>query len=995
MIKPDLRIISYNVRGLNNARKRTAIFKHLKESSCDVAFLQETYSSEMIENKWLQEWGGSGFLVHGSKHSRGVAVLFRKHLDVAVLEKYLDAEGRFIVLKVKINDYQFNLINIYAPNREKEQITFINELKKTLENKEVLISDNNIFSGDWNIVLDLEMDKMGGKNMDSKKGYREKINDLMLQFGLVDIWRLKNEHKQKYTWRQKAPRIHCRLDFFLISQHIIDLTVDSKILPSILSDHSPVSLDLQFLETPELGPGHWKLNVSLLADEIYKTKLKELFLIWEEQYKGMDNHNLKWEIIKYEVRSFSISYSKKKSREKRDAKKKLERQLSLLEQEEYLQIEEIFRKIEATKDELNKLHLEEAQGSIIRSRAKWSEEGEKCTSYFLNLEKHNAIKKNIRKLIHGGKDVTDQKTIIQIIKEYYAQLYSEQKVDLSSSNIFDQPLIPKLTGDEKSLCEGTITQEECSKVIKLLKKNKSPGNDGLPIEFYLEFWNELKQTLTESYNYSFKNGLLTTSQRQAIISLIDKPGKDRSYIENWRPISLLNVDYKIMSKCLTERIKKVLEGLIDHSQTGFVKGRNISDGLRTILDIVEDTDIRQKTGILVTIDFQKAFDSLSWDYLFKTLHTFNFGPDLIKWIKLCYTDISSCITNFKTSSAYFNIKRGVRQGDSLSPYLFIVAVELMSLQIRNNVQIRGLKYNDTEIKILSYADDTTAFLKDISDARRLFDYLKKYEKVSGLMMNQGKTEGLWLGINKNTNFRPLGIKWQSCIKILGIHISYNKEIMLEKNFTEKIRQIKQCLNLWKQRDLTIYGKILLLKTFALSKILYPATVLCMPDPILNDLQSLSYIFLWNGKPHKVKKNVIVQDYENGGCCMVDFNAMFKVKQIKWVKKYLDDNIYLWKYTMQSMIGKENLDIFLKSNFVSPELISPFYKQILQTWLEIKYKRILCAKDVLDQYIWYNNNIKITNNMLWSKEYYCMYYCTVPHSAKCSRAPCFIISYNKT
>ena len=423
-----------------------------------------------------------------------------------------------------------------------------------------------------------------------------------------------------------------------------------------------------------------------------------------------------------------------------------------------------------------------------------------------------------------------------------------------------------------------------------------------------------------------------------------------------------------MSKCLTERIKKVLEKLIDQSQTGFVKGRNISEGLRTILDIIEETDISSKAGLLVTIDFQKAFDSLSWDYLFKTLKTFNFGPELMKWIKLCYTDISSCVVNFKQSSAYFSIGRGVRQGDSLSPYLFILAVELMSLKIRNDSEIRGLRYNDEEIKILSYADDTTAILRDELDAQRLFDFLKRFEKLSGLKMNKSKTEGLWLGINKDSDFKPLGIKWQSCIKILGIHISHDKNLILENNFNAKIRKIRQCLNLWKQRDLTIYGKILLLKTFALSQILYVSSVMCVPEKITKELESLCFNFMWSGKQHKVKRNVIVQDYELGGCCMVDFKEMLKVQKIKWVQKYFNNQKQHWKNTMQTLVGVDNLDVFLQSNFIIPKSISPFYNEVLSLWSEIKYDLIEEEEDVLNQYIWYNRYITINKKTLCSKEY---------------------------
>ena len=135
MVKHDLKIISFNVRGLNNAKKRMSIFRHLSTNQCDIAFLQETYSSVHDVSRWLQEWGGSGYFVHGTKHSRGVAILLRKNLGIDVIDTILDSKGRFIILKIKSNEVYFNLINIYAPNKEKDQLLFLNDLKSKINKK--------------------------------------------------------------------------------------------------------------------------------------------------------------------------------------------------------------------------------------------------------------------------------------------------------------------------------------------------------------------------------------------------------------------------------------------------------------------------------------------------------------------------------------------------------------------------------------------------------------------------------------------------------------------------------------------------------------------------------------------------------------------------------------------------------------------------------------------------------------------------------------------
>ena len=144
------------------------------------------------------------------------------------------------------------------------------------------------------------------------------------------------------------------------------------------------------------------------------------------------------------------------------------------------------------------------------------------------------------------------------------------------------------------------------------KNNKPPGNDGLTKEFIEYFWTEIKEMIVESFNCAFTAGELSTSQKQAIITLIDKKGKDRLQIKNWRPLSMLSVDYKIVSKVIAKRIQNVLPKLIHVNQSGFIKNRFISDTIRTILDIIDYTDINNKEGLLMMIDFEKAYDSVEW-----------------------------------------------------------------------------------------------------------------------------------------------------------------------------------------------------------------------------------------------------------------------------------------------------------------------------------------------------------------------------------------------
>ena len=250
---------------------------------------------------------------------------------------------------------------------------------------------------------------------------------------------------------------------------------------------------------------------------------------------------------------------------------------------------------------------------------------------------------------------------------------------------FSQNLsIPKLSENLQTLCEGQLSYQECHKTLKTFKNNKSPGNDGLTAEFYNTFWPILGNLLVDSLNTAHIQGKLSNTQRQAIITLIEKKDKDRRYIENWRPISLLNVDYKIGSKASVLRLEKVLPNIIHKNQCAHVKGRTIFDAVRSINDVMEYTKLQNIPGLMTTFHFKNAFDSISWQFLFETLKLFNFGNSFIRWVEVLYSDISSCVMNNGFASEIFQIKRRVRQGDLLSPYLFIIALEIVNIAIRDN-----------------------------------------------------------------------------------------------------------------------------------------------------------------------------------------------------------------------------------------------------------------------------------------------------------------------
>ena len=304
---------------------------------------------------------------------------------------------------------------------------------------------------------------------------------------------------------------------------------------------------------------------------------------------------------------------------------------------------------------------------------------------FIGLEKSRAEKKNIKLLKkEDGTILENNQDIMTEEQLFYKELYSskvEQHIarkEEITDYLADMTHLTLNEEEQQELGED-ITEEEIWEAINQSQDNKSPGNDGFTIEFYKFFWPEIKDLLLNSYLYSYEHGSLSIAQKQAVISLIPKSGKDLTNIKNWRPISLLNTDYKILTKILANRIKKYLPKLINTDQTGFVPGRYIGTNIHKIVNISEYCQKYNIEATQINIDFEKAFDTIEWDYILESLDLFKFPKQIIKWVKILYTDISTSILNNGNLSESFKPTRGVRQGCPASPYVFVLAAETLAL----------------------------------------------------------------------------------------------------------------------------------------------------------------------------------------------------------------------------------------------------------------------------------------------------------------------------
>ena len=985
----EIEIISVNCQGIGLLPKRTDVFNYLKEKKYHIYCLQDTHFAPGADEKLVRSrWNNDCYFSSYKSNARGIAILFAKDFEYKVHNSISDPNGNFLLLDLTVHNNRFTLASIYGPNTDNPDFfkTVSEKIAELVENKTV------IWCGDFNLVLNPQLDYKNYKTINNKNA-REKLLDIINEEHLIDPYRDAHPELKRYTWRRKQPLQQARLDFFLVTEDLLTSIKKCKIENSYRSDHSPVTLSLSFTEFIK-GKPLWKFNNSLLNDIQYINTINKKIHEVKEQYSlpvynTMNLHNIPesdlqlsindqlfLDTLLMEIRGETISYSSHKK--KQNDKKETQLAANILKLEQNLK-EDNLQELEKLKLELTELRQTKVKGAVIRSRATNLLEGKKPTKYFCSLETHNYLSKIIPKLeTSEGHILTDQKEILKEAESFYKNLYSNKDDPLSAINLKEylkDTNLPKLTDNESKLLEGDITMSELTKALKNMKNNKSPGTDGFSSEFFKVFWKKIGIFVMRSVNHSYNIGELSLIQRQGIITLIPKENKSGQKITNYRPICLLNTVYKIASASIANRIKTVIDKLISRDQTGFISGRYIGDNTRLVYDLMQFVDEKNIPGLLLLIDFEKAYDSLSWSFMKNVLKLFNFGPSIIKWISTFYNKTQVAINQGGNLSSFFYTERGCKQGDPISQYLFILCAEILAVKIKNNKKIKGIKINNKEFILTQYADDTSVILDGSEESlNETLNELENYAKYSSLKVNFAKTHVVWIG-SKKYSTDSIKTKWKlnwgvNRFKLLGITFDTDLNKMLTLNFTDKIANIKTKINYWNRRSLTPIGRITVIKSLLLSSLNH--LFISLPNPnekLLKDLNELFFNFIWTGTS-RIKKTVLCQEYCNGGLKMVNINAFIAALKTTWLRKIITDNNSPWSIILQFMTDTKNF-FNLGTNFLTekilPKIKNKFWRDVFSSHIQIVRKN---TPTKIQQFqtipIFSNENIKIGDKTVYYK-----------------------------
>jgi exonuclease III len=914
----SISVITYNCNGLQNKVKLKRLLDktaRLVDSNA-IILLQETHiiNEDVIKRNWKNK-----FEMNGNTTSKaGVITLFPT--DYNVISTFKDGNGRYLITLLQSERMKIVVSNVYFPNDHRETEGVVTEVyEKVLEILESHPDAYVIIGGDMNTCM-TNSDSLNRARNVLEDGVGETIRNYNQVCNLVDGYRVKHS-EGGYTWNRGT--CYSRLDYIFISESLGNNLVDVKTDWAFeQSDHAAVRLEFKFLNTIEKGPGLPKINTNILEDPSTKVNIeKEL----SEQLNQIPNEwdpHVRLEFMKVIIRS---AFAQQTSIRKNLLKADIVETESALNDIEKFKVETMIKNGIGTEQQVididiakmglkNKLESLRKQDSNLREfqgRAKWFEFGEKSNKHFFNLEKSREKQKLISVIEDEGIMYTGQKQISQGIRNFYSKLYDEDKENIVSQeddSFFDH--CPSISGKQKDEMDSEITLAELEQALRSCK-DSAPGNDGIPYSVYKHFWKILGPVILNAWKYSVITGKMPSSHLETVISLLPKEGKNLKEIKNWRPIALSNCDAKIITKALAMRMSGVLDSVIDPSQTAYVKGRSVMDNIRSNLFLKKYCKDNKIDACLTSLDAKKAFDSVNHKYIDKVLTKYGFGEGFRRYFKVLYTDLKSKVMVNGYLTEEFNIKRGVKQGDALSCAIFILCIDPLLRNINQNKKIKqvDIPSNKSGRKIThkasGYADDIAVITKN--DCESIKEIFKEYERLtnqSGLELNAEKTEILQLNNNRINKYR-ISYKGQSStincvdkIKICGINFCEDLNEEYKMNVTDKIIKFEFKLKPWFHRYLTMEGKILIIKTFGLSQLIYNMQCVFFEESQIKEIERKMFFFLWAKSPDKkraidrIKRSVLKNEYEYGGLKMTDIECLDRALKLKQYIRASSANHYI-------------------------------------------------------------------------------------------------------
>jgi exonuclease III len=908
-MRAHLTIATVNINGRTHLSdgqrvcKWNAVHATAKKKRIGIIAVQETHLDDAELNRITNLYGRRLTIYNSPLPGRelasaGVAfVLNREVVETGSPEVVVLVPGRAILLQIEWKKGQKStLLNIYAPNDPVEQCAFWKEVEAGLAREGRTMRPDFVL-GDFNIVEDpLDRAPMGAHNenqttLDALISMRESIN-------VTDAWRHTHESTRLFT--HKSTRNHLsRLDRIYATPPLHKLMFEWAIGPTpIHTDHDMVKVKFAPSDAPDIGHGRWTWPAALLGNQVLNDAVIEKAWILQQEIQRVAGRETRSEernpqtllkAFKDDIKNMAMKTGQKSLPKMENRINSIMKDIGDLENN--LSID----RDPETRDDIAILRME--LGQLIdkkegwrrgNEKATWDLKGETMSLYWINVNKEKRPRDTIHRLqVQGSLPPLYENTsakMASIARAHYDQVqrpkedaaHTPEQRELYIQQALDSiPEDRKLNAQESDKLAGEITPEDVVEAIAMLKAKKATGLDGIPYEIWrmldkacftkmvdgVEIPLTISGVLSSIFEDVKDHGVNETAAFNAgwLCPLYKK--KDRTNPANYRPITLLNTDYKLMTKALSMRLAKTISKMIHEDQAGFIAGRSIFDHVRLTQTVIAHAEAEEQNRVIIALDQEKAYDRIQHDYLWRTLEEFRVPAPFIKAIKALYTGADTVVAVNSVMSEPFRVTRGVRQGDPLSCLLFDLAIEPLACLLRTNPTLEGIRIPGQTRRLLVnlFADDTLIYLSNNNRYDDLQKVLTIWCAAAGAKFNEDKTEVVPIGttehrarVLESRRLQPDGEPLEESIRIaadghairsLGAWIGNNVDNA--EPWSPIMDSIKSSLDQWQKGHPTMKGKRLIVQMVVGGKTQYLTRAQGMPVEVEKRISKMVREFIWD------------------------------------------------------------------------------------------------------------------------------------------------------
>lgn len=1014
----------------NGADKWPHINQLVKEQKIGILALQETHLTKEDEDT-INSTPGFRIQVISSidparTNAKGIAIVINKKLlGTSGIKTHVLAPGRAILTIIPWQkDSMIRVLAIYAPNDAQSNQAFWELLQSKLRN----LPRPDLMLGDFNIIED-SLDRLPPKTDNASAS--KALHQLKAHLRLRDGWRYENPDTLAYTFAQSAFQggSQSRIDRIYINDELLPFSKDWDISPpGIHTDHQLISARISSKNMPYVGKGRWSLPLHVLKDEnlaesilnlgkTLQNKIDEC----EDKRSDIMNPQLAFSDFKTQAIKLCRTTAKKIIPKKRN---KLLTQLKTTMNDQNMSDEDKRIVGSHIQEKLNQLEIKCHDNNRNNLATKIRLESESATSkLWAKSGKEQKPRDTIVELRNLGSDTNNptyenrSDKMAELAKTYYDEL---QHKDLAPIDERDEACMSildliniRLSPNDKNELETELTNANIEEVLHLLPNGKAPGIDGIPYEFWKWVNDKAKskakaskdndvpfnfsKCLTQVYNDIERNGVAPNSGfAEGLLNPLHKK-KDRREIANYRPITLLNCDYKAFTKALALKLARTVPSIIHENQAGFIPGRSITDQIRLTQMIMEFAEVEEINGVIVALDQEKAYDKISHSYLWKVLEKFDVPDNFIKTVQSLYKGAETAVMINGEISPKFKITRGVRQGDPLSCLLFDIAIEPLAEMLRQS-GLSGFKAKDMAYRIVvtMFADDTTVYLTEKDDFSTLSEILTRWCKASGAKFNTSKTEIIPIGtkeyrekilttrkINNSQESLPENVdiaKDGKATRILGAWIGNGTDE--NSIWSPTLDKIESALQRWERWHPTIEGRRIIIQRTIGSMTQYLTSAQGMPKDVEDLLMKRTREFAWDsGGNNSVSLDILHSPTNEGGKNILNLRDRNEAIELKWLKSLLAPSPERapWTFFAHALIAKAarsspvakpeaKINTFLQTWEPSYKKLPTHLKRILKTAkkFNVRWEAISIAPEIARQLpIWFHlgasNDIKKLNN----------------------------------